>query len=312
MFQKLLAVLLPVVFCIAAWAAPPDVEIRDWEVFTLQDGVPKQLTDDGRQKAHAILSPSGDRIAYEECPWASDAPCNPSIVIMSSDGGQRISSEPFCPGSLSWISDSTLSLECSVKPWLAEYYQIDTATEQAKLHLYGNEFVLSPDSLNIGHKGGVDRTAPPWLQSDYLQIGRTTIYPLTDGKAPFEQDFSLAPEGASQAAPDTAGETAFLGLHGFAKGLAWSADSKRIALVDCVSDWYLDDPASVSSTNGKQTQRQCSLVAVAQDGSFSSVPLIGFPYADLSNAGLKWESPSKVALDLEPGTPGRQFEFDIP
>src|SRR5262249_45330080 len=112
MFQKALTVLLPMVFCVAAWAADrPDIEIRDWEDFSMKDDVPQQLTNDGRQKAHAILSPSGDRVAYEECPWAYDAPCMSSIVIMSSEGGQRISSEPFCPGSLSWINDSTLSLE---------------------------------------------------------------------------------------------------------------------------------------------------------------------------------------------------------
>jgi hypothetical protein len=304
---------LLLVAALHAKAAPLEVELRGWDVWTVQDGGAKQLTADDKPKAHAIISPPGDRVAYEECPWAADQPCSAKVVIVNTDGQRLISSEPCArTGALSWIGSNALGLECPINPSLAEYYEINATTGETTLHLYGYGFRRSPDGQKIAHAGGVVHLAPPWGRSNYLQVDHMTIYPLPYGQAPFEQDFSPdAPQGVSQTPLNPAGQvTTHSGIHDFLRGLAWAVDSQRVAVIDCVYNWSAENADALAAGYGQASERQCSIVVVAMDGSVASVPLGGFSYSELGDAHLIWDTPRKITLDL--GTPGHAFSFDIP
>ncbi len=173
-----------------AGAASIQVDVRDSEVWLIRDGQATQLTHDGKAKLQAVLSPALDRIAYyEECPQAER--CLPSVVVMDL-AGRRLS--VFQPKSewgggcgsilsIAWRGTDVIAAECHINPSLNEYVETDISTGATRRDLVGYWFTPSPDGKRVAHVGWVPHFAPPFAQSNYLQVENTTIYPLPKGSA---------------------------------------------------------------------------------------------------------------------------------
>ncbi|MGI8960576.1 MAG: hypothetical protein ACR2IV_12585 [Bryobacteraceae bacterium] len=118
------------------WADAIRVEVRDNEVWLIQNGQAKQLTRDGKSKLQALLSVPGDRIAYyEQCIQGEN--CIPSVVILDLEG-QRLEAFQPQPAALGqpetcasilnirWVwADTVIGVECHKNPSLSEYVEID-------------------------------------------------------------------------------------------------------------------------------------------------------------------------------------------
>lgn len=284
-----------------AWAAEPQVEVRNSEVWLIRDGQSTQLTHDGKSKLQAVLSPSKDRIAYyEQCPEVEH--CTPSVVILDLEGDRVASFQPklevvppasSCSSilSIAWVGDNTLAAECHINPSVNEYVETDLSTGQTSRDLLGFDFTLSPNGKLVAHVGWLVHFAPPYAKSYYLQIDRTTIYPLPKGMKPVEQ------KGLTRA-PDvirTKGLTYF-GIHEFLPGLFWSPDSERIALVDCRYDWTENHPGAVAWGDGKESNRRCSVAIVSRSGNVTLVPLISVSLDDVRQVRLSWINEHRLSV----------------
>ncbi len=257
----------------AAWAAI-SVEIRDNEVWLVRDGSPRQLTHDGKSKWQTVLAPREDRVAYfEACPEAEH--CTPAVVILDLDGNRL---QSFAVGKanercmsinrISWAGEDAIGAECHMNPSLSEYVETEIATGRVRRDLLGGNFTLSPDGKTVAHTGWIVHFAPPYAQSDYLQVEDTIIYPLPAGTAPVKQAALEQPPAIVQ----KVGET-YRGIHEFMPGLAWSPDSQRIALIDCTYDWTPDTPEALSAAQGKESGHVCKLAIVSLDGRAQLFPL---------------------------------------
>jgi hypothetical protein len=292
--------LFPALLLFVALALPaantPSVEIRDSEVWLVRDGHALQLTDDGKSKLQAELSPAQDRIAYyEQCP--ENEHCTPSLVILTLDGDRL---ESFhvppegtpCTGilAIAWTGPKAVSVECHINPSLDEYFEIGLSTKQVFRDLLGYDFTRSPDGKTIAHVGWIPHFAPPYAQSNYLQLDDVTIYPLPESGTPKkqegldEQPYVVLNKGLH-----------YYGIHEFVPGLAWSPDSRRVALVDCIYNWTAN---SANSTSGEESNRQCSVAVVSPDGSFQLFPLPDPSLHDLYESHLEWSQPAELLLHI--------------
>lgn len=113
----------------------------------------------------------------------------------------------------------------------------------------------------------------------------TTIYP------PAGQDVDLK-------------DRTYLGVHEFDTNIAWSPDSKRIALVDCVYDWALKGN-STDPNNGEAINRRCALIAVTPSGDYQSFPL--HAEALRNRVHISWPDNQHIGLEYEDQTPTRTF-----
>ena len=130
-----------------AWAAVLQVEVRNSEVWLIRDGQSTQLTQDGKLKVQAALSPAENRIAYYEvCPEAEH--CTPSVVILDLEGHRVASFQPKLQAvppegpcgsilSIAWAGDNSVAAECHINPSLSEYVETDLSTGQTTLDLLG-------------------------------------------------------------------------------------------------------------------------------------------------------------------------------
>jgi len=307
MWRCVLLILLP-----AVWVAEIHVEIRDSEVWLIRDGQPKQLTRDGKAKLQAELSPSGDRVAYyEQCPQAEH--CTPSVVILDLAGHRTGTFRPKhqavppaepCGSilSIAWTGHNTIAARCHVNPSLSEYIETDLSSGRDIRALLGYDFTRSPDGKRIAHVGWIVHFAPPYAQSNYLQVEHTTIYPLPKGMAPVEQKGLTGP-------PDVVRNKGltFFGIHQFRPGLSWSPDSRRIALIDCTYDWTAKVAGSLDSA-GEESNRRCSLAIVAVNGQFVLHSLTGLSPRGLGQARLSWTTPHQLSLHTDGETRG----FSVP
>jgi hypothetical protein len=285
--RNLIFLLLPML----ASAAGPSVEIRDSEVWLIRGGQENQLTHDGKAKQEALLSPNYDRIAYDEqCPEAEH--CTPSIVILDLAGLRLQSFQPElgsvspdspCASilSFSWVSDTAIASECHINPSLSEYVVTEISTGRTRLDLLGYDFTPSPDGKLVAHVGWIVHFAPPYAQSNYLQIGDTTIYPQANGVA--------------DRAPQSNGT--YTGIHDFLPGFHWSPDSRHIAFIDCTYDWTPNSPESLSAGDGRESNRACALAVIATDGKASLFPITGLSPNDLRAARLEWAGPHKIVFN---------------
>jgi hypothetical protein len=197
-----------------AWAGTLQVAICDSEVWLTGNGGARQLTYDGIAKEIAALSPSFERIAYiEQC--ASWADCKRSIVVLDMEGRrvQSFRSEGLLGGVLSfaWTSESTIATECHINPSLGQYIETDIATGRNTRDLLGYDFTRSPDGKLVAHVGWIVHFAPPYAQSNYLQVERLTIYPLPEGMRPVEQVGLTEPSTVVRKEGQT-----YRGIHDFA------------------------------------------------------------------------------------------------
>ena len=285
-----------VIVPLVVWAGTPQVAVRDSEVWLIVDGGEKQLTQDGKAKFHAALSPSQERIAYgEQC--APQESCTPSVVVLDLEGHQIRSFQPtqLCVGVLpfGWASESTISTECHINPSLNQYIETDISTGRNTRDLLGYDFTPSPDGKLVAHVGWIVHFAPPYAQSNYLQVERRTIYPLPAGMRPVEQVGLTEPPNVVRQEGQI-----YRGIHAFQHGFSWSPDSQRIALIDCTYDWTPNSPGSLSAGDGTESGRRCSLAVVTTTGKPVLFPLDADP-ADLYEAHLSWLDPSQVSLEVK-------------
>ncbi len=286
----------------AGWALQVQVEIRNSEVWIVRGRAAMQLTHDDKAKLQALLSPLKDRIAYyEACPEAEH--CIPSIVILDLEG-HRITSfqvrggvpppESACMSILSilWVGAKAIGAECHINPSLGEYIETDLATGRTTRDLLGYGFTPSPDGKWVAHIGWIPHFAPPPDKSNYLQIDHTTIYPLPKGTKPVAQEGIPEPPKVV-----TFKGLANFGIHEFRSHPSWSADSRRIALIDCTYDWTANSRTSSSAGDGTESNRNCSLVVVNLACKSVSLPLLSdVPADNLPEMRLSWESTRRVSV----------------
>ena len=95
-------------------------------------------------------------------PMVQDAPC---LSILS----------------MAWAGNDRIAIECHINPSLSEYVETEIATGRQRRDLLGIYFTPAPDGSHVAHCGWIIHFAPPYAQSDYLQIDDLTIYPLPPG-----------------------------------------------------------------------------------------------------------------------------------
>jgi len=154
--------LLGVLAASVSLAAEARIEVRNNEVWLLDDGQARQLTTDGRSKLQAIFSPSHNQIAYyEQCYQGEN--CLTSIVILDLEG-QRVKafhvvgeedSQP-CASILYiwWPTETKIAAECHLNPSLGEYIETDLNSGKMTRDLRGLWFEPSPDGRYVAY--GVD------------------------------------------------------------------------------------------------------------------------------------------------------------
>jgi hypothetical protein len=294
-------------------AAQLRVEVRNSEVWLVRDGQESQLTSDRKAKLQAVLSPAENRIAYyEQCPEPEH--CTPAVVVLDLAGRRILSFEPkpqavppivSCGSILSivWVSDHVIGAECHINPSLSEYVETDISTGQTTRDLLGFGFAPSPDGQHVAHMGWMPHFAPPYAKSSYLQIDRTTVYPLPPGMSPVEQKDLSGPPRVFQERGLT-----YSGIHEFASNLSWSPDSQRVALVDCSYDWTANTAQSMSAGDGRESNRRCSLAVVSHSGELVLLPLTDTRLNDVRAAQVSWTGPRRIALRAQDMTKA----LDIP
>jgi hypothetical protein len=235
-----------------------------------------------------VPSPSGSLFAqYASC--SVQNPCTPEVVITNRDGIElhrfEVRDEDGVPCAsildVQWASEDIIGAECHGNPSLNYYYEVSIITGKA-LHEYpGYRFVRSPDLTKVAHVGWIIHFAPPWVQSEYLQVGNTIIYPLPHGMKPVEQKrLEMAPEVVTQKG------LVYAGVHGFGSKFVWAPDSHKVGLIDCLVDYRLrDDSPEAFEEHGKPENERCFAVAVGLDGLVQKTPL---PVASSQDAVLRW------------------------
>jgi hypothetical protein len=277
-----------------AHAASLSVEIRNSEVWLIEEGKAKQLTHDGKAKEDAILSPSEGRIAYfDECPETEH--CTPDVVILDLEGHRLKSFQPqmgmdqpesACGAiiSITWEGDLAIAAECHLNPSLSEYIETELSSGRRRRDLLGYDFTPSPDGGLVAHVGAYPHFAPPYAQSNYLQLDDTRVYPLPKDTEPVEVDGT------------------YTGIHEFGPGFYWSPDSRRIAFIDCTYKWTPNSPGSLSAGEGRESGRKCALAVVETDGRAKLFPLADVPPRELNESHIAWAGPHKVSLAINGST----------
>jgi len=174
---------------------------------------------------------------------------------------------------------------------MSEYIEIDLTTGRTLRDLVGYGFALSPDLKVVAHVGWIPHFAPPYAKSEYLQMDRTTVYPLPKGAGPAEQ--KGLPEPPKVVLQDG---LLFQGIHEFMAEMYWSSDSQRIALIDCVYDWKANSAASQSEADGEESGRRCSLVVVSRSGEAAVFDLSGSSAEDLRRFSVSWVNPRELSF----------------
>jgi hypothetical protein len=287
---------------VLGWTSQLRVEVRNSEVWLIRDGYERQLTHDAKSKLQAELSPGKDRIAYyEQCTEAEH--CAPTVIILDLEGKPIVSFQPKhravppvepCSSilSIAWVGDNRVAAECHINPSLSEYIETDLSTGQTVRDLSGYDFTVSPSDKRVAHVGWIPHFAPPYAQSNYLQIDSTTIYPLPKGMKPIEQkSVQEPPEVVLQEGPK------YTGIHDFMPGIFWAPDSDRIALIDCTYDWKPNHPESLSGGDGEYSNRQCSLAVVSKNGEASLFPLAYLSADDLRKVSISWTNARQLVLN---------------
>lgn len=222
-----------------------------------------------------VASPSGALFArYTEC--AVENPCVPEVVITRRDGTeirrfQIRDREGPCMSILGveWASENAIAAECHGNPSMSSYYEVDAASGKVLRQYLGYGFVRSPDSAKVAHVGAIPHFAPPWQQSEYLQVGDTILYPLPPGTKPVKQ---TPLEGAPEVV--TRKGLVYAGVHEFPGTFVWSPDSRMIGLLDCLVDYRLRDGSEDAlNEGGKRENRRCFAVAVGLDGALRKTPI---------------------------------------
>jgi hypothetical protein len=285
-----------------SWAGEPGVEVKGSEIWITDDRGERQLTRDGKLKTYAELSPSSTRIIYiEQC--AIESPRTPSLVILDLEG-HRIGSFQACYSPrIQWTTGNAVTATCGINPSLEEYIETDTLTGKNIRDLLGYWFTPSPDGKLVAHVGWIIHFAPPYAQSNYLQIDRLTIYPLPEGMHPVEQTDLTQPPTVVRKEGQT-----YHGIHKFQPGLSWSPDSRHIALTDCVYDWTPNTPESMSADDWNESGVRCSVAVVSTDGKVVLFPTFDRGRDRRVGDRLSWLDSHRLSVYVNEG---RTRIFDV-
>ncbi len=287
----------------AAWAQIR-VEIRENEVWLIRNEQPKQLTHDGSSKLQVLYSAVFNRIAYyEQCPEAEH--CTPSVVVLDPDGNRLQSFNPQTSAldepspcasilKISWASaERTIGVECHGSPSGSEYVEIDPSTGKTLRDLAGFGFTPSLFGDHIAYVGPLIHSAPLYRKSNHLRIDGLTVYPLPKGVRPRAEKTGEPPIDVVRQMGSR-----FVGIHNFVPWFSWSPDSKKVAFIDCISDWIEKGTDSGSGSIGEAVNNQCSIAVVTLDGAVTlfplppDVPLYTFNPAEGTH--LSWKGDSVV------------------
>jgi len=255
-----------------------------------------------------VASPTGTQFAqYTSC--SVQNPCTPEVVITNQSGAEvrrfavQTGDGP-CASifSVQWAGENTIGAECHGNPSLSYYYEVDAATGKVLHEYLGYGFVRSPDLTRVAHVGWIIHFAPPWVQSEYLQVANTILYPLPPGMRPVEQKpLQMAPEVVTQHG------LVYAGVHGLSR-FVWSPDSRKVGFIDCLVDYRLrDDSPEAFEEGGKPENQRCFVLAVGLDGTFDRAPI---PLAASSMPGgieLSWAD----ARTLVATVAGRNIELKV-
>lgn len=257
-----------------------------------------------------VASPGGTQFAhYTLC--SAQSPCTPEVVITNRSGGEvhrfaiQTGQGP-CASilHLQWAAENTIGAECHGNPSLSYYYEVDAATGKVLHEYVGYGFVRSPDLSRVAHVGWIIHFAPPWVQSQYLQVGRTILYPLPPGTKPVDQKpMEMALEVVTRRG------LVYAGVHEFVGRFVWSPDSRKVGFVDCLVDYRLrNDSPEAFDEGGTPENQRCFVVATGMDGTFDRTP-IPVPWSSVAGqeVGLRWTS----ARRLEAAVAGRMFELRV-
>ncbi len=234
-----------------------------------------------------VASPSGESFAhYTLCSVGN--PCIPEVVISNRSGAvvrrfEVRGDEGPCRSILDvhWASESVVAAECHYNPSLSYYYEVDATRGKVLSELHGYGFVRSPDNSKVAHAGWVMHFAPPWLKSEYLQVGNTVLYPLSPERKPVDLKPLEHPPSVV-----TRKELVYAGVHEFRRPFVWSPDSRTVGLVDCQADYRLrDESEQAFNEGGKRENERCFVVAVDLEGTVHTKPL---PTAANRDAVLRW------------------------
>jgi hypothetical protein len=215
-------------------------------------------------------------------------PCIPEVVITDRDGAEvrRFevrNDEGPCASilDLQWAGEKTIAAECHGNPSMSSYLEVDIQSGKVVREYRGFGFVRSPDYAKVAHVGWIIHFAPPWVKSEYLQVGNTIVYPLLPGMKPVDQKpLEMAPEVVKMRG------LVYAGVHSFQSKFVWSPDSRRIGVIDCLVDYRLrDDSPEAFEEGGKAENLRCFAVAVALDGTFRRIPI---PPGSHQEFGLIW------------------------
>lgn len=139
-----------------------------------------------------VPSPSGALFA-QATRCSEPNPCIADVVITNRNGAEvrrfaiRTVEGP-CGSILNvqWAGENLIGAECHGNPSLSYYYEVNATTGKVLHEYLGYGFVRSPDLVKVAHVGWIIHFAPPWVKSQYLQVGSTILYPLPSGIRPLE------------------------------------------------------------------------------------------------------------------------------
>jgi hypothetical protein len=254
-----------------------------------------------------VPSPAGKLFAhYTLC--SGQNPCIPEIVITNRDRAEvrRFevrNDEELCASILEvqWAGENIIGVECHGNPSMSYYLEVDIASGKVLRKYLGGSFVRSPDYEKVAHVGWIIHFAPPWVKSEYVQVGNTIVYPLPPGMKPLDQKpLTMAPEVVR-----TRG-LVYAGVHNLHSTFVWSADSRKIGLVDCLVDYRLrDDSPEAFEEGGKEENLRCFAVVVGLDGTFRRKRI---PPGSYQEFGLRWTDARTLVVTRA----GRSVEVQIP
>ena len=236
----------------------------------------------GYSGQNRVPSPAGNLFAeYTLC--SIQNPCIPEVVITNWHGAEvrrfevRNDGGP-CAGilDLQWAAEDTIAAECHENPSMSSYLEVDIRSGKLVREYRGFGFVRSPDYAQVAHVGWIIHFAPPWVKSEYLQIGNTIVYPLPPGmKSVDQKSVDMAPEVVRRRG------LVYAGVHGFQSKFVWSPDSRKVGVVDCLVDYRLrDDSRAAFEEGGKAENLHCFAVAVGLEGAFRRTRLPLGPYQE--------------------------------
>ena len=267
----------------------------------MHNGQLKPLTHDKKQKGDPVLSPADTRIAYyEQC--VESEHCTPTVVILDLDGNQLMGIQPRLEAvppvqpcmdilSLRWFGENAVAVECHHNPSLNEYVEVELDTGRNFRDLLGYGFVRSPDLKRVAHVGWIIHFGPPYVQSEYVQFDRETVYPVRERGKPLPEMNGLP------SPPDVVKlvKGRYVGIHEVRSRLVWSPDSKSVAFVDCTYSWTPNTPSALAEADGRESPRACALAIAGFSRKPESFALAG-RNVEKTVPEILWHSNHRVTL----------------